>query len=113
MQESNIYIKNMVCNRCIYTVTDIFKENGISPEEVKLGIVTLSCPLSAEVLKKIQARLEAYGFELIDDQRMRLVEQIRVGVIEFVHNPELLEVQNLSEFRCSMCTLLIINSIAL
>lgn len=54
MQESNIYIKNMVCNRCIYTVTDIFKENGISPEEVKLGIVTLSCPLSAEVLKKIR-----------------------------------------------------------
>lgn len=103
MQESNIYIKNMVCNRCIYTVTDIFKENGISPEEVKLGIVTLSCPLSAEVLKKIQARLEAYGFELIDDQRMRLVEQIRVGVIEFVHNPELLEVQNLSECLQDKC----------
>lgn len=103
MNMNNIYIKNMVCARCIYTVTDIFKENGILPQDVKLGIVTLSHPLSVEILKKVQDKLEAYGFELIDDQRMRLIEQIRIGVIEFVHNPRLQDIMNLSGYLQDKC----------
>ena len=29
MEGNNIYIKNMVCKRCILTVSNIFQENGI------------------------------------------------------------------------------------
>ena len=36
-----IYIKNMVCPRCITSVREIFRKNGIEPAGVELGIVTL------------------------------------------------------------------------
>ncbi|WP_417128371.1 helix-turn-helix domain-containing protein [Phocaeicola sp.] len=104
MAERNcIYIKNMVCRRCILTVTDIFREKGISPLEVELGTVVLSHPLSSEKLKEIQVRLEHYGFEILDDKRMQIVEQIRVGVIEYVRQPELQDKMNLSDYLQQKC----------
>ncbi len=34
-----IFIKNMVCGRCIAAVTDIFRDEGIETETVRLGEV--------------------------------------------------------------------------
>ena len=71
----------MVCRRCIMTVTDIFRKESILPLKVELGMVTLAAPLSPEQFQRIREQLEAVGFEVIDDRRMRMVEQIRLGVI--------------------------------
>lgn len=103
MEKTYIYIKNMVCRRCIYTVTEVFQENGVSPLKVELGVVTLAQPLLPAQWHEIQARLEQYGFEVIDDKRMRIVEQIRVGVIELVHHAEELEKVNLSDYLQQKC----------
>lgn len=103
MENTCIYIKNMVCRRCIYTVTEVFQENGVSPLKVELGVVTLAQPLLPAQWREIQARLEHYGFEVIDDKRMRIVEQIRVGVIELVHHAEELEKVNLSDYLQQKC----------
>ncbi len=103
MKKTCIYIKNMVCRRCIYTVAEVFQENGVSPLKVELGIVTLAQPLLPAQWRGIQARLEQYGFEVIDDKRMRIVEQIRVGVIELVHHAEELEKVNLSDYLQQKC----------
>lgn len=103
MEGNNIYIKNMVCRRCILTVTNVFKENGIVPLKVELGIVSLSKPLSPEKLPIIQTQLEGYGFELIDDKRMRIIEQIRIGVIEFIRHPDRQAKMNLSEYLQEKC----------
>ena len=103
MKKTCIYIKNMVCRRCIYTVTEVFQENSVSPLKVELGIVTLAQPLLPAQWRGIQARLEQYGFEVIDDKRMRIVEQIRVGVIELVHHAEELEKVNLSDYLQQKC----------
>ena len=88
MEGNNIYIKNMVCKRCILTVSNIFQENGITPASVELGTVVLSEPIPKEKQESIRRRLEEYGFEVIDDKRMRIIEQIRIGVIELVRHPE-------------------------
>lgn len=98
-----IYIKNMVCRRCIMMVENVFVQNGIKPVDVVLGTVTLSEQSSADKLMRIKEELEACGFEILDDKRMRINEQIRVGVIEYVRNPEIQERQNLSEYLCEKC----------
>lgn len=93
----------MVCRRCIMMVDSIFRENGIEPVNVELGTVTLSQTIDPATLQTIRTRLENCGFEMIDDKRMRIVEQIRVGVIEYVRHPELQERQNLSDHLCNKC----------
>ena len=101
MEGNNIYIKNMVCKRCILTVSNIFQENGITPASVELGTVVLSEPIPKEKQESIRRRLEEYGFEVIDDKRMRIIEQIRIGVIEFVRHPELFAGQMPQGIQCA------------
>lgn len=93
----------MVCPRCIFTVERVLNQCNIKPVSVELGVVTLSEPLPAETLAQVRRLLEEYGFEVIDDRRHRIVEQIRIGVIEFVRNPELRRGQNLSDYLCDKC----------
>lgn len=103
METNSVYIKNMVCRRCVMTVTDVFKENGVTPLKVELGVVTVEGSLSPERMEAIRRRLEEFGFEVIGDKRTRLMEQIRVGVIEFVRNVGLQERMNLSEYLQGKC----------
>lgn len=104
-----IYIKNMVCPRCIMSVREIFRRNGIEPEDVQLGVVTASFQEtegrdreSQTVPDTIRRDLEACGFEIIDDRRARIVEEIRTGVIEYIRNPGLRQMK-LSEFLQEKC----------
>lgn len=104
-----IYIKNMVCPRCIMSVREIFRRNGIEPEDVQLGVVTASFQEtegrdreSQTVPDTIRRDLEACGFEIIDDRRARIVEGIRTGVIEYIRNPGLRQMK-LSEFLQEKC----------
>ena len=85
MKNNTIHIKNMVCNRCIMVVTEALKRMGFTPLSVELGTAILQEPINAEERAVIKPVLEAYGFELIDDKRMRIIEQIKVAVIELVH----------------------------
>lgn len=101
--ETTVYIKNMVCRRCVMTVAEIFRREGIAPLKVELGRVTLAGPLSPGQFQHIREQLEAVGFEVIDDRRMRMVEQIRVGVIEYVRNPDLQDRENLSGYLQDKC----------
>lgn len=104
--KEKIYIKNMVCPRCITSVRDIFRKNGIGPESVELGTVTIDTPsgkMEGGTLYNIRQDLVECGFEMIDDRRMQTVEQIRINVIEYVRHPEIQEKMNLSEFIQKKC----------
>lgn len=103
MDSSRIIIKNMVCPRCIATVRDIFMKCGVVPVDVRLGVVSLSSPLTEERQGLIRRRLEDAGFEMLDDSRMKYVEQIRVGVIEYVRSLETQEKVRLSDYLQDKC----------
>lgn len=103
MQDNKVYIKNMVCPRCIMSVRGIFHGLGLEPVDVSLGVVTLSRPLTEEETGQLRKRLDEFGFELLDDRRMSCVEQIRVGVIEYVRDPQLQERMNLSDYLQDKC----------
>lgn len=109
METGKIHIKNMVCPRCIMSVREIFRKNGIEPADVNLGTVTLDTEAQDKLasddalIGKIKRNLEEFGFEMIDDKRMQIVERIRTGVIEYVHNPENQDKAKLSEYLQRKC----------
>lgn len=90
-------IKNMVCTRCIKTVTGIFQQAGADIQNVRLGALETSNELSNEQLNAIRQKLLAEGFELLDDQKVKLIEQIKNEIVNLVHYSELDEMKvNLS-----------------
>ena len=94
-----LHIKNMVCGRCIKSVSNIFEQVGINPDSVELGLVKLKNELDKEQEKKIRVLLEAEGFELLDDQKTKLIEEIKRIIIGLVHYSNLDEMnKNLSAY---------------
>lgn len=81
----HLYIKNMVCNRCILAVEALLKKLGISYNTVRLGEVELEQKPDAETAQLLKKQLEGLGFELLDDGRNKLIEKIKTLIIEQVH----------------------------
>ena len=79
-----LYIKNMVCPRCIMAVRTILVSAGLTPTAVNLGEADIAEALSEGQQANLSERLSQMGFELLDDPRSQLVEQMRVSVIEWV-----------------------------
>ena len=96
---TTIHIKNMVCGRCVKTVSNIFEQEKIIPESVELGLVKLKNDLDKKSKKRIKTLLEAEGFEWLDDQKTKLIEEIKRIIIDLVHYSNLDEMnKNLSAY---------------
>jgi hypothetical protein len=83
-----IHIKNMVCGRCISSVNNIFKESGIEPVSVTLGEAEVQGEIENEKLLLITKRLKEVGFEIIENNKSRIIEKIKNVVIELVHHSD-------------------------
>lgn len=75
----------MVCNRCKMAVKNELEKVGIATEQVELGEVTLKTAPEPMQLEQLRNSLKSLGFELIDDQKSLLIEQIKTQIIELVH----------------------------
>lgn len=73
-------IKNMVCNRCIKVVREEMENLGYKVSDISLGEVILKSDSKIDI-SKIKSVLEQNGFELIDDKNSRIIEKIKVTVI--------------------------------
>ena len=71
-QEHVLFIKNMVCNRCILVVSKMLKNLNFNPLRIELGKVVIEEPLKPADRFLIRKALEALGFELLDDKRSKL-----------------------------------------
>lgn len=60
-----LFIKNMVCDRCIMAVNQALKRNGITPSEVTLGKVIIDGDISENQKNNFKVDLERLGFELL------------------------------------------------
>ncbi len=81
---TTINIKNMVCPRCITAVRSILVSMGFAVEKVSLGEAVIDNELTEEQRESIANKLQEDGFELLDDPRSCLVEQIKIGVLQWV-----------------------------
>lgn len=80
-----LYIKNMVCPRCIMAVENIFKDLSIATLDVRLGEVVLNDPIDKNQTAVLRKELDKLGFELLDNSQQQLIEQIKAIVIKQVH----------------------------
>jgi len=81
-----LYIKNMVCPRCISSVEQILDRNNLQAKYVRLGEVALVKKPTAMQLKSFSQELLNTGFELLDDQKTRLIEQVKNLLIQKVQS---------------------------
>lgn len=87
----------MVCSRCITVVRSELNKLGHLPVSVSMGMVEFSEDLRKEQLDAINTRLKLQDFELLDDKRSKIIEQIKKTIIEKVHYDEGNEKVNFSE----------------
>lgn len=81
---SKLLIKNMVCQRCVMTVKDILTKIDIPFQDVSLGEVEVARKLSEEQLKQLDESLKKVGFELIETRVNKIIEDIKLRVIEYI-----------------------------
>lgn len=93
-----LYIKNMVCNRCIMVVENELRNLGLNPLQVTLGEAMLDSEPSPADKLRINDALLPLGFELIDDKRSLLIERIKTQIVELVHQRNGRLKTNLSDY---------------
>lgn len=81
-----LYIKNMVCKRCIMAVEKVLSDSGLHVQQSTLGEVSITEPsLSSLQKKEIDSHLRQLGFELINDKNSRLIEQVKNIIVNTIH----------------------------
>ncbi|MBO8438798.1 MAG: helix-turn-helix domain-containing protein [Bacteroidetes bacterium] len=96
--EETLYIKNMVCGRCVAAVEKALAEQGIVPVSVELGVVRLSEPLNPDYRERLRGELERLGFSLLEEYNAQLVAHVKGAVIEYARGVPAAHRDNLSEF---------------
>lgn len=98
MTTSTLFIKNMVCDRCIMAVRKALTDNGVTPVNVELGKAYVEGEISDEKKLKLKDDLQALGFELLDDRRHQTIEKIKTAIIKLVHYKDSHSQVNLSDY---------------
>ncbi|MFP4092020.1 MAG: helix-turn-helix domain-containing protein [Cyclobacteriaceae bacterium] len=83
-----IFIKNMVCSRCIQVVENILEQQDLAFRSVYLGEAELLAPPSEEQLLSLKHALENEGFQLLDNERAQLIEKVKNIIIQLIHRQE-------------------------
>lgn len=81
-------IENMVCPRCIESVSGVFKGMNIPVNSVELGLAELERSVTEDELAELGHRLHEKGFELIFDRETELVNVVKSALIKYVEHLE-------------------------
>lgn len=79
----------MVCHRCKMVVRTELEKLQLHPVSITLGEVLIEeKKLTKDQLTALSASLKSVGFELIDDKRSKLIEQLKTFIIDAVHHKD-------------------------
>lgn len=96
---TELYIKNMVCPRCISAIEQLLESQSVDFEYVQLGYVRLISELSSAQTEQLGDRIKDLGFELLDNPKNKLVERIKTVVItKIFHQSDTLDNWNWSDW---------------
>lgn len=84
--KKTLYIKNMVCNRCIKVVREELEKLDYTIEKIELGEVVITSTKKKTQLDKIKKSLEENGFELIDSRNANIIERVKILIIKLIHH---------------------------
>jgi YesN/AraC family two-component response regulator len=85
---TKLIIKNMVCNRCIKVIRDELEKMKIPVKSITLGEVIIDKEPDQLPFDQIKTMLVENGFELIEDRKAKLIERIKIEVINYVHSKD-------------------------
>lgn len=80
-----IYIKNMVCPRCVDSVCDALNDEDVVYYSVKLGEADIKEIPSGRNLRKLKKNLKKRGFEYLVDKDTELVNVVKSYLIDKIH----------------------------
>ena len=83
----------MVCPRCLKVVGEELEKLQLTPVDIQLGTVELATEPSPGQLEQLKQALLQNGFELLEDKKAELVEQVKLAIIELIRSGK---VENLS-----------------
>ncbi|MFH7018124.1 helix-turn-helix domain-containing protein [Flavobacterium sp. FlaQc-47] len=81
-----LYIKNMVCGRCIMVVKSEFEKLGLQTISVELGEVELEDSITKSQKEILHNNLQELGFDFIDDKKTKTIERIKNLIVDLVHH---------------------------
>jgi YesN/AraC family two-component response regulator len=85
---TELFIKNMVCDRCVMIVKQRLDALEITYESVQLGEVKLNSPVSDDQFATLKTDLHVMGFELLDDRKASLISRIKSCIIKYIHSED-------------------------
>ena len=83
---SKLYIKNMVCPRCVSTVEEIFRKQDIEISTIELGKVSTPIKINESQKLRLKNILLENGFELLEDNKSKLIGQIKSIIVNQIHH---------------------------
>ena len=92
-QMTELFIKNMVCDRCRMVVGQELERLGLHVTSVQLGAAQILEKLDKQQREGLAENLSKLGFELLDDARSKNVEQIKKIIIQKIHHSEYLDIK--------------------
>lgn len=98
IKKMKLYIKNMVCSRCVMVVKQELVKQKLQPAIVSMGEVELQKPASEKQLLQLNSRLKELGFELLDNQKQKQIEKIKNLLIKKVQSGEVEEHFSITSF---------------
>ena len=87
-QHNKIFIKNMVSNCCVAVVKEQLLNLGLIPYEVHLGEVELADALTETQQKELQAALQRYDLELVEDKNTMMISHIKQLILKVYYGQE-------------------------
>jgi AraC family transcriptional regulator len=81
-----LYVRNMVCPRCIRVVRDELTAMGLDVRSVALGEVVLAGAGDRLPLDRIRAMLEENGFGIVEDRRAKTIEKVKHAALKLARN---------------------------
>ena len=75
----------MVCDRCIRVVNEELSKLGYEVKNVSLGEAVINSGKKEVDLDEIKKTLVNNGFDLVDDRNSKLIEKIKVLIIDKIH----------------------------
>jgi len=93
-----LYIKNMVCNRCILVLEQVLVSLGLQFNRISMGEVELKKQPSTSQMLQLNLRLIQLGFEILDDQKQKQIEKIKSLLIRKVQSGDVEEHFSISEY---------------
>ncbi|RAI93938.1 helix-turn-helix domain-containing protein [Algoriphagus yeomjeoni] len=93
-----IYVKNMVCPRCIASVCKTLDNLGLSYSSVDLGKIRLDSSPNNQQKITLAEKLKANGFELLEDGKSALISQIKSLLVDQIQHSKEYLAENYSNY---------------